>query len=216
MCYTQEATQHSDSKTKVGQELASCLVISRPQNFPVTSVIINSRATDHFLCNRDLFTIYTKYEHEFQTGTGEKIAANGYGNVDLRLSDYDDNITILTVTNMSWALQLDHNLLSTILLAKKSIDVSLRKAGQPSEIIADDEVFGLADMIENQYVIRLAESLILAIVNRVRAPTIETWYVRMRHLGYRCLLELLKLANRIEIKEPALTEICSRCIKGRS
>ena len=50
---------------------------------------------------------------------------------------------------MSWAPELRHNLLSTILLAKKGIEVFLRKVGQPSEIIVDNEVFGLANIIEN-------------------------------------------------------------------
>ena len=92
----------------------------------------------------------------------------------------------------------------------------LRKARRPSEIVIDEEVFGLADMIENQYFIRLAETSKHATVNRVIAPNIETWQARMRHLRYKSLLELPKLTNRIEIKGPAPTQICSRCIKGRS
>lgn len=56
----------------------------------------------------------------------EKIATYGYGNVDLRLSDYKNNITILTITNISWALQLSYNLLNIMPLAKKSIKVFLR------------------------------------------------------------------------------------------
>ena len=144
LCYTPKVTQHRNLKTKVGQVLASCLVTSRSQNFPVTSVIIDSGAIDHFFCNRDLITTYTKYEHEFQTGTGEKIAAHDYGNVDVRLSDHEGNISILTVTIVSWASELGHNLLKIIPLAKKGMKVFLRKAGQPSAIVVDEEVFGVA------------------------------------------------------------------------
>ncbi len=82
------------------------------------------------------------------------------------------------------------------------------KAGQPSEIIVDEEVFGLANIIKNQYVIRLAETPKPGIDNRVTALTIETWHPRIGHLGYRSLLELPNLANEIEIKGPAPTEIC--------
>ncbi len=117
---------------------------------------------------------------------------------------------------MSWAPELGHNLLITILSAKKSIEVFLRKAGQPSEIIVDEEVFGLADIIKNQYVIRLAETPKPGIDNRVIALTIETLHPRMGHLGYRSLLELPNLAYEIEIKGPAPTEICIGCMKGRS
>ena len=54
---------------------------------------------------------------------------------------------------MSWALELGHNLLSTIPLARKDVEIYLRKAGQPSEIVVDEEIFGLANIIENHYVI---------------------------------------------------------------
>lgn len=43
---------------------------------------------------------------------------------------------------MSWASEFGHNLLGTILLAKKGIEVLLRKAGQPSKIVVNEEVFG--------------------------------------------------------------------------
>ena len=59
----------------------------------------------------------------FETETREKIAAHDYGNVNLKMSKLKDNINILTVTNISWASKLGHNLLSTILLAKKEIEV---------------------------------------------------------------------------------------------
>lgn len=49
--YTQKVTQSLNSKTKIDQVLVLYLVISRPQNFPITFIIINSRAIDHFFCN---------------------------------------------------------------------------------------------------------------------------------------------------------------------
>lgn len=54
---------------------------------------------------------------------------------------------------MSWTLELVYNLLSTIPLAKKVIEVFLRKDGQPSEMIVDNKEFGLTNIIKNQYVI---------------------------------------------------------------
>ena len=129
LCYTQKFTNHPISKTKVGQVLASCLVGSRLRN-PITSVIIDSGATDHFFSNRDLFSTYTEYEHEFETGAGEKIVAHGYGNVNLRMSDLEGNINTLTVTHVSWAPELGQNLLSTIPSARLGIEVFLKKARQ--------------------------------------------------------------------------------------
>lgn len=54
---------------------------------------------------------------------------------------------------MSWVLELDHNLLRTISLAKKDVEVFLKKASQLLEIIVDKEIFDLANIIENQYII---------------------------------------------------------------
>ena len=157
-----------------------------------------------------------KYEYEFETGTEEKIAAHSYGNVDLRINDLKDNTNILTITNVSWASELGYNLLNTISLARKDVEVFLRKASQPSEIIVDEETFGLANIIKNQYVIRLKETPKPVTVNQVTAPTIKTCHVWMGHLEYKSLLELPKLANGIEIKGLAPTKICSKYIKGRS
>ena len=154
--YMQKVTKHPDSMTKVGQVLASSLVTLCPKDSPVTSVIINSGVTYHFFSNQDLFTNYSEYEHKFQTGRNQKIAAHSDGNVDLRLSDHEDNINILTTTNMKCASKLGQSLLDTLAFDKKDTEVFLRKTGQSSEIIADNKVFGLVGKIENQYVIQLA------------------------------------------------------------
>ena len=63
--------------------------------------------------------------------------------------DLTHNVNTLTVTNMSWVPKLDHNLLNTILLARKCVEVCLRKTDQPLEIVVDEKVFGLADIIKN-------------------------------------------------------------------
>lgn len=91
----------------------------------------------------------------------------------------------------------------------------LKKVGQPSEIIADNRVFGLANIVENQYVIQLAENPKPATVNQIKTPTIKIWHAKIGHLGYRSLLELSKLAQEIKIKETTFAKICSGCIKGR-
>ena len=101
-----------------------------------------------------MFPTHTEYKHEFGTGIGEKIVAHSFDNVDLIMSDLNGNIDSLIVTNLSQVPELGHNLLSTILLARKGIEVFLRKAGQPSEIIVDEKIFALANIIENQYDIR--------------------------------------------------------------
>ena len=59
LCYIQKVTYHSISKIKVSQVLVLYLIKSRSKN-PIISIIIDSGITDHFLSNRDLFSIYTE------------------------------------------------------------------------------------------------------------------------------------------------------------
>lgn len=42
--------------------------------------------------------------HDFQTESSEKIAAKDYSNINMRLSYHQNKITILTISNIGWAL----------------------------------------------------------------------------------------------------------------
>ena len=137
--------------------LASYFVNAEFPESSVQKVIIDSGATDHFFSNRAYFSTYTEHHHEFQTGSGEVLAAHGYGDVDLRLAHPDGSEIIWTIKKVSWAPSLGHNLLSTIPLAKKGVEGFLRQIHVPSEISHQGELFGVADIIDNQYVIRTTD-----------------------------------------------------------
>lgn len=92
--------------------------------------------------------------------------------------------------------------------------MALKKVGQHSEIIVEEKIFGLANIIQNQYVIYWAQIPKLIAVNQVIVLTIETWHTYIGHLKYMSLLKLPKLVRGIKAKRPASTEICSRCIKS--
>lgn len=102
--------------------------MSYPPDFLFNSGGIDFGATNIFLSNQYLFAKYTEYKHGFQTGIVEKIDAYSHGIVNLRLNDYESNIPIFTFIHVSLELWLGHNLLSIILLAKKSIEVFWREA----------------------------------------------------------------------------------------
>ena len=72
------------------------------------------------------------------------------------MCDMSGNVNTLTVTNMSWVPELGHNLLSIVPLAKKGIEVFLRKKGCPSEIYFGEEIFGFIDIVDSQYIVRQA------------------------------------------------------------
>lgn len=115
-----------------------------------------------------------EYKHEFEIGIDKKIAAHNYGNINLKMINLTGNSNTLTVTNMSQTAELSHNLLSIIFLARKDVKIYLKKASQLLEIVIDKKIFDLANIIENQYIIRLIEIPKLAIVNQVIALIIKT------------------------------------------
>ena len=73
---------------------------------------------------------------------------------------------------------------------------------------------GLADMIDNQYVIRLAASLAPK-VNVVKSPTPKIWHARLGHLSYGGMQKLASVALGMELKGPLPSEICGGCMVGR-
>ena len=99
------------------------------QNSPITSVIPDSKARDLFFSNKDLFSIDIEYKPNFQIITGEKITAHSYKNINLEMSNLKSIINTLIANDVNWALELRHNLLSSILLVRKDIEVFLKKTG---------------------------------------------------------------------------------------
>ena len=119
----------------------------------VQKVIIDSGATDHFFLNCAYFSIYEEYHHEFQPGSGEVLTAYGYGDIILRLAHPNGSEVNWTIKKISWAPSLGHNLLSTISLIKKGVEVFLRQFDLLLEISLQGELFGAADIINNQYIV---------------------------------------------------------------
>lgn len=56
---------------------------------------------------------------------------------------------ILMVINVNQFLKLDYNLLNTTCLAKKYIEIFLKKNSHIAKIIINNMVFGFANIIEN-------------------------------------------------------------------
>ena len=85
------------------QSLASCSVNTKFSESSVQKIIIDSGAADHFFSNRAYFSTYIEHHHEFQTGSGEILVANEYGDVVLRLAHPDGSEVIWTIKKVSRA-----------------------------------------------------------------------------------------------------------------
>ncbi len=125
------------------------------------------------------------------------------------------NVNAETVTNVNGAPKLGHNLLSTIFLAKKGFEVFLRKLGLLSELYFKSGEVGLAHIVENQYVVRLAEDPESATVNMAVSSSIKTWYARLVHLSYKAIVQLASMALGIQLKGSFPEEICGGCMISR-
>ncbi len=96
-CFSQKIS----SKDQPEQALPFFSITYRQQQSLTTSIIIDLGATDHFFTNKDLITNYKEHRHVFETGSGEKVTAHGYGDVILQLQSLDGKINTLTVSNVS-------------------------------------------------------------------------------------------------------------------
>ena len=94
------------------------------------------------------------------------------------------------------------------------IEVFLRRTGWLSEIFFEDDLVGLADMIDNHYIIRLARSSILK-VKVLKNPNPGIWHARLGHLSYRAIQILVSVASGMVLKSPIPSEICRGCMVGR-
>ncbi len=72
----------------------------------------------------------------------------------LHLAHPDGLEVIWKIKKVSLAPSLGYNLLSTIPLAKKGVEVFLRQIQVPSEIRHHGELFGVEDIIDNRHVLR--------------------------------------------------------------
>ncbi len=74
------------------------------------------------------------------------------------------------LTRVLYSSQLQYNLISTTKLVRKEVETFLRLSHQLSQLILGDDVITVAEMINDQYVLR--ENSTRALVNK--EPIIET------------------------------------------
>ena len=85
----------------MGQVLASSSIAFCSYQLPITSIIIELKATDHFFTNKNLMTNYKKYQQIFELSLGKKIIARSYREVILQLQLLDKTVNTFRVTNVS-------------------------------------------------------------------------------------------------------------------
>lgn len=207
----------SNSKTRTVTCVTRVVVnkmteISHPQN-----IIADSGTTQHLIANRSLIQDYYDDYSEYQTGSGEVLPSYGKGTLCLPL----DN-GILRLLDVWYAPDLGFNLVSTIQLGRKGVEVWLRTANNPSQVLHNGAILGYLDPTESQYVFRLqnpsAQIVNSAQTNVLKQETkpgsIELWHARMGHLSYASLSTLKGLSTGMNFQDKTPDELCSPCKGG--
>jgi hypothetical protein len=70
----------------------------------------------------------------------------------------DNQARDVTLTRVLYSSQLQYNLINTIKLVKKEVETLLRLSHQLSQLILRDDVIAVAEMINDQYVLRKKSS----------------------------------------------------------
>ena len=216
---TLERSNASSSDSKKNVSCVTQVVANKMFETGVTrKIIADSGTTQHLIANRELICDYYDDYSEYQTGSGDVLPSYGKGTLLLPL----DN-GFLKLTNVWYAPDLGFNLISTIQLGDKGVEMWLRTTDQPSQILHDGAILGYADPIAGQYVFRLKETLKFPVfVNSAdikpkeaaRPGDIELWHSRVGHLGYRSLTALKNLSSGMDFKATILSELCGDCRKG--
>lgn len=169
--------------------LASYTVISKQNESLVGEVIIDSITTDAFFINCAYFSAHKEYHHKFSTGSAETFTAYRYRHLQLYLAHQDSSEVSSTIKKVNWALLLEHILINTFSLARKSVAVFLWQPHIPSKICYQRSLFEWADIINNKYVVQTTgyfpnSSLYQKIINIVYPIPIQTWHPWKRDLRY--------------------------------
>ena len=105
-------------------------------------IIASLGITQHFIANHDLISDYYDNYFEYYTRSGDFLPS--YEKITLMLT-LDNGF--LRLTNIWYAPNLGFNLISTIQLGEKGVEMWLRTTDQSSQILHDRAILGYEDPI---------------------------------------------------------------------
>jgi hypothetical protein len=123
-------------------------------NDRITKKILNFEIIDHIFCNKKLFSFITLKLNSFETSTENKFKIDEVEKMILTLTDEKEKKCIVILNDVLYSPQLQYNLVSTVRLTKSRIETMLRLSGRSFKLILNDEVIDVANVINNQYVLR--------------------------------------------------------------
>ncbi len=181
-------------------------------------MFLDSGTSDHSICNKDLFIpgTYREDRHFLETGSREVLLSEGRGSVLASLDDGKENHTDITLSDVRYLSSLKYNLISTRSLWQGGIEVLLRTTENASQLLYDGEVIGLADLKDEQYILRAnSHPAVQTMFTSSKTTSFSIWHERLGHLSYTQMIKLLELATGLSFSGSPPTGICGPCMKAK-
>ena len=114
-----------------------CMAKLHPGIKNLSDLLLDSGATAHIICNKDLFQegTFRSETSYLETGSGEVLMTEGKGSLLIPLDDGNGSFTNLILTDVLLAPCLKFNLISTRKLAKKGVATYLKEDEKPAQLI---------------------------------------------------------------------------------
>ena len=175
---------------------------------------IDSAASEHFSPYKHLFESYQELSnpHEITTAEGNTVKGIGKGSITIQAMAGSDIIS-LTFKDVTYAPDMDANLLSTTTLYNLGFEVS-SKPGLGVRILKDDIL--IADTVREGKLFRLktvqhqAQSATTTV-----GESMAVWHRRLAHLGEQNIIKLTRMAEGIQLSKDSILGICGSCQKGK-
>jgi hypothetical protein len=175
---------------------------------------IDSAASEHFSPYKHLFESYQELSnpHEITTAEGNTVKGIGKGSITIQAMAGSDIIS-LTFKDVTYAPDMDANLLSTTTLYDLGFEVS-SKPGLGVRILKDDIL--IADTVREGKLFRLktvqhqAQSATTTV-----GESMAVWHRRLAHLGEQNIIKLTRMAEGIQLSKDSILGICGSCQKGK-
>lgn len=171
--------------------------------------------TNHSVCDKTFFIpgTYKKISSFLKTGSGEKLLSERFRSILVLLENEKSDKSNLILINVWYLSFLQYNLISTHKIGKKKIDTFLQVNEKPSQLIFNDKILDLADLINEQYIIRTYKE------KRIQAPitiphnNISIQHEQLGHFSYDNREKVLSLARKLIFSNPSQGEICGLFMK---
>ena len=185
----------------------------------LVELILNFDIFAHLIINKDLIQNYYEDFEQYQTRFDETLSS--FGKEILFISLDHDTLTLL---NVLYASNLRYNLISTMLLDRKSVETYLRISDLVFQLLYKDNVLRYANFTNEQYVVRIKFIFVTNVTKierrseqstKTRFIDFDIWHERMTHLKYQNLQKLKETTIEVEFQDIISDEICESCMTER-